>query len=184
MKIGARSIIMNKSENGFSLMEVLLSIYIILTALVGIMALISSINASASNSSAKLVAASLAQEGIEIVKNIRDLNFGANSWDDWYNSFGPIGVGADYEVQYDDTSLSRAWSDTPLKYEVVNGLWRYGYSAGTATPFVYKRKVTLTPMTLDSDSKLVEVKVSVQVTWTEHGRPGSLIAEDRLWNWR
>ncbi|MBU2037172.1 hypothetical protein KJ866_03195 [Patescibacteria group bacterium] len=172
-------IIKNKSENGFSLMGVLISVYIILTALVGIMALISSINASASASSSRLVAANLAQEGIEVVKNIRDLSLDTSNWDNWYDLFSGS---SEYLVQYDDTSLWRAWQDIPLKYDTVTGL--YGYDAGIVTPFAYKRKITLTSLTQDIDGNTIEIKVSVQITWVEHGRAGSLTVEDRLWNWR
>ena len=166
----------NKNENGFSLMEVLLAVYILLTALVGIIALIASINASASASSARLVAANLAQEGIEVVKNIRDLNFGDNGWNDWFASFSGT---SNYLAQYNDTAL-RAWQDIPLKYDAATGL--YGYDAGAAPPFAYKRKIIMTKNPSGANDN--EIKISVEVTWTEHGRAGSLTAEDRLWNWR
>ncbi len=108
----------SKKELGFSLMEVIIAIYIITTALMGIMALVISINSSARVSAAKLIAANLAQEGIEVVKSIRDLNFGVNGWDDWYAS---ISGSANYIAQYNDTAL-RPFSDVSLKYDSVTGL--------------------------------------------------------------
>ena len=159
-------------ESGFSLMEVIIAIYIIITALTGIMALVSAINVSASASSSKLIAANLAQEGIEVVKSIRDLNFGVNSWDDWYASFSGAN---NYLVQYNDAAW-RGWQDIPLKYDSATGL--YGYDAGVNTPFAYKRKIILTKV---DDN---EIKVEAIVSWTEHNRSQTLTVEDRLWNWR
>lgn len=166
-----------KKEKGFSLMEVLMAIFIVLTSLVGIMSLISSINASSSVSSSKLIAANLAQEGIEVVKSIRDLNFNVTTgWDDWYDS---ISGTSNYLVQYNDITF-RPWQDTPLKYDAQTGL--YGYDAGVATPFNYKRDIVLTKDPSGTDEN--EIKVEVIVTWSEHNRPQTLTVEDRLWNWR
>lgn len=157
-------------------MEVIIAIYIIITALTGIMALVGAINASASASSSKLIAANLAQEGIEVVKSIRDLNFGINSWDDWYASL----AGANnYLVQYNDTAW-RGWQDIPLKYDSATGL--YGYDAGTNTAFGYKRRIILTKNPSGADDN--EIKVEAIVDWTEHNRSQTLTVEDRLWNWR
>lgn len=145
----------------------------------------SAINSSASVSSSKLIAANLAQEGIEIVKNIRDLNYLADdngdgepdySWNVCYTSLsGEI----TFLVQYDDTS-PRLFSEEPLKYDLTTGL--YGYDAGAVTPFAYKRKIIMTknPSGLDDN----EIKVQAVVSWVEHGRAESLTVEDRLWNWR
>lgn len=164
------------NESGFSLLEVMIAIYIIITALTGIMALVSSINASASVSSSKLVAANLAQEGIEVVKSIRDLNFGVNAWDDWYASISGTNT---YLVQYNDTAW-RGFQDIPLKYDSATGL--YGYDAGIDTPFAYKRRIILTKNPSGADDN--EIKVEAMVSWTEHNRSQTLTVEDRLWNWR
>jgi len=168
--------IQQASESGFSLIEVMMAIYIIITALTGIMALVSSINVSVGASSSKLVAANLAQEGIEVVKSIRDLNFGVNAWDDWYASFSGVN---NYLVQYNDTAL-RAFQDTPLRYDSATGL--YGYDAGSAASFTYKRKIILTKNPSGADDN--EIKVEAVVSWTEHNRSQTLTVEDRLWNWR
>ncbi len=160
---------------GFSLLEVIIAIYIITVALVGIMTLLSQTTSSAAASYSKLIAVHLAQEGIEVVRNIRDLNYGTNGWNDWYANSSILG---DHIVQYDggkDDGL-RPFQDIPLKYDSSSGL--YGYDAGSNTPFIFKRKITLSKI---SD---VQIKVAAQVSWTEHGRSQSLTVEDRLWNWR
>lgn len=161
-------------------MELLVAVFIISTALVGIMSLINTVISSASYSTARLTAAHLAQEGIEIVKGIRDLNYeqpaGCVGWDCWWADFSGT---TSYIAQYDDSDL-RPLSNVPLKYNAAT--WLYGYDAGIDTPFNYKRVITITknPSGLDGN----EIRVSVQVTWTERTRQGSVVAEDRLWRWR
>ena len=165
-----------------------MAIYIIITVLVGVMGLVISINASVSMSASKLIAANLAQEGIEVVKNIRDLNFGANGWDDWYAEFSGRTC---YYLQYDSSNLDRSIpscdSDAPvLQYNLATGLYGYngynGYDSGVNTPFVYKRKIILTKNPSGVNDN--EIKVEAVVSWVEHNRPQTLTVEDRLWNWR
>lgn len=159
-------------ETGFGLVEVLMAIFIIFTTLVGIMTLLTRTILSSAVSSSKMVATNLAQEGIEVVRNIRDLETDSSNWDNWYES---ISGTTDYLVQYNDSDL-RVYQDIPLNFESATG--RYGYDFGTATAFAYKRKITLQKI---SDT---EIKVTAQMDWTEHGQAQTLTVEDRLWNWR
>ncbi len=153
-------------------MEVLVGTFFIVVGLVGAMILINQSLASGSFGASRLVAANLAQEGVELVKNIRDLTYGASSWDAWYAS---VAGSNDYIVQYNDTSL-RPFVDQPLKYDEITGL--YSYDAGVVPSVAFRRKITLTKV---SDN---EAKVACLVTWTEKGRNYNLLVEDRLWNWR
>lgn len=171
-----KSVLSVSREAGFSLMEVLLSIFILVVALMGILTLIQAATSAGRVSSTELTAANLAQEGVEIVRNFRDASFVSGSWDGWYNSFSGTN---NYLVQYDDTAF-RAWRDITLKHNSVSGL--YGYDAGVDTPYNYKRTVTLVKNPGGADDK--EIKVSVLVTWTEKARAHSIMVEDRLWNWR
>ncbi|PIV38802.1 MAG: hypothetical protein COS30_00115 [Candidatus Portnoybacteria bacterium CG02_land_8_20_14_3_00_45_8] len=160
------------SEQGFGLMEVIVSIFIISIGLMGVMALVNYFTIAGGTSASRLIAANLAQEGIEVVRNIRDLNFGTNGWSDWYAG---IEGTTSYLVQYNDASW-RAFSDMPLKYDSSAGL--YGYDSGVDTSFVFKRKITLTKI---SDA---EIKLVAEITWVEQNRSHILTVEDRLWNWR
>ncbi len=153
---------------GFSLMEVIVSVFLISVGLIGALTLINYTVDSASISSSRLVAANLAQEGIEIVRNLRDSNL---EWSSWYASV----VNGDYQVQYNSLALA-PFADTELLLDTNSGL--YAYDAGASTPYHFKRKITLQIISA------VEVKVVSEVTWTEKGGLRTVTVEDRFWNWK
>lgn len=78
-----------KFSSGFTLMEVLVSVTVLSVGVVGAITLLNSSTSMIANSNNKVIAVNLAQEGIELVRNVRDTNFlritsgvvGA-SWDD------------------------------------------------------------------------------------------------------
>jgi len=156
-----------KSKNkGFSLIGIIVSIFIISVGLVGILGLANTSLKGAGLSKARLIASGLAQEGVEVVKNIRKSNL---EWDDWYNSV----VNGDYRIQYNSAALM-SFSETPLNLDTTSGLYQYD-SGGNTT---FYRKITLTKI---SDH---EVKVVVEIKWLLKGGQHVLIVEDRLWNWK
>jgi len=155
---------------GFSMIEVVIAVSIITTALIASLALITSSISSIQLNKTKIIATGLAQEGLEIVRNIRD-----NNWLDYKRSsinwLDGLSAG-DYRVQYDSESLL-AFSPTPLKID-SNGFYKYGDS-GTNTPFY--RKITI--QIVDEN----QIKVTAVVSWTEKRRSEIVSAETRLYNW-
>ena len=163
-------------------MEVMAAIFILLIGIVVIIALISKSISAGSLSASNLIAGNLAQEGIEVVKNIRDLNYNPNDpnggWSAWFAS--GFTSGQSYSVQYDSQNLGGSFNNF-LNYDSSTG--RYLYNASYPnSPF--KRVIILTISTQDGLGNTVEIKVISRVTWTERGALQTLEAEDRLWNWR
>lgn len=62
-------------KHGFTIIELIISIFILSLAVIGVFAAFSSVVILTSSASDKLIGAYLAQEGIEIVRNIRDTNW-------------------------------------------------------------------------------------------------------------
>lgn len=158
------------NKNGFSLLEVIVAIFIISTALVISLTVIQATISASQLSANKLVAVNLAQEGIEIVRNIRDAQ---TDWTSWYDTF-LAEEEQNYLVQYDSSDFM-SYNHTPLKLD--NGF--YKYSLGNETPFY--RRIYLTKT---SDTSEQEIKVISEVTWRHLGRNYKVEVEDRLWNWQ
>jgi Tfp pilus assembly protein PilV len=154
-----------QNQNGFSMIGVIVAMLITSVALVSILSLVAASLKSAETSKTKLIAAGLAQEAIEVVRDMRKAQV---EWSNWYADI----INGDYLVQYDSVSLL-SFSDIPLKID-GNGL--YQYAAGSDTNFY--RKITLTKLSAN------EVKVLAEVKWLAKGDWHYLRAEDRLWNWK
>ena len=156
----------NHHQKGFTLLEVIITIFIVSIGLIGILSLVNISLKGPTLSKDRLIASGLVQEGMEIVRDIRKSNI---EWDDWYNAV----VNNDYRVQYNTTSLTIPYSGAYLRIN-ANGL--YQYDSGPDT--LFKRKVTLTKIPAD------EVKVVVEVKWDIKGQTHTFTAENRLWNWK
>lgn len=160
------------NKKGFSLLEVLVAIFVLVIGVVGAMNLINYSLSSVAVGKSRIIAVELAQEGLEIVRNIRDSNWIEDvSWTD--------GLGAgDWRVQYNDPGLV-AFASTPLQIN-NGGFYGYngiaGFSGGTNT-FFY-RKITITNMSAS------EIRAVSEITWNERGKPYVVNAEDRLFNWK
>ncbi len=159
-------------NKGFTILEVMLSIFILTAAVVGSFSLIQQTLHASSLNQSKLIAYYLGQEGIEIVRNIRDNNWleqyrsdPALSWDDGLDE-------GEYIVAFGDQAL-RVFEDTFLH---LNDDGFYDY-AGTS-PTTFKRKITINK--IDSSA----LSATVEVSW-EQGKKiytaDPII--DYLYNW-
>lgn len=165
-------------RRGFTLIEVIISIAVILTAIVGLIGLSSFSVSSLETAKSKVIAVNLAQEGIEIIRNMRDSNWliyrtqmeqGPEYSYLWLTGLGP----GTYRVQYDSASLT-ANPDNPPLYKNSYGFYQYSPTGGTLTPF--RRTITLQNI---GD----EIRVTSQVTWSEKGKSNTITVEDHLYNW-
>lgn len=153
-------------KSGFSLIGVIVAVFILSIGMIGVLDLSQASLRAASLSQTRLIASGLAQEGIEMVRYMRRTQ---SDWSDWYDAVSS----GDYRVQYDNSSLL-PFSETPLKFNAASGL--YQYDSGDNSQFY--RKIGLTKISAD------EVKVVVEVKWQRGGAWRNLTAEDRLWNWK
>ena len=162
------------NQKSFTLIEVMVAIFIITVGAGAAFALIRQTLFATSLLQDRLIAAYLAQEGIEIVKNIRDTNWLKKRSDftiPWNNGFTncqtPTGCEGDYNAQslvpYQDRNL----------YIDSDGF--YSYSPGVLTKF--KRKISIDEISSEKMRVLVEVK------WTERGRTHSFEALEHITNW-
>ncbi len=139
-----------------------------------------------------LIASYLAQEGIEIVRNIRDTNWlqsrdfsKSSPWDDGLCNSPPCEWEADAStttffdtVDFEscsDNSVSncRAYNETFLNID-TDGFYSYKI-ADVQTKF--KRKITIEKPQAD------EIKIIVEIIWQERGRTHSFTALEYITNW-
>jgi len=156
-----------KNESGFSLLGVIAAFFIITVGMVGILGLANTTIKGSSLSKMRLIASGLAQEGIEVVRNMRS----DTDWTVWH-----AGVSSgDYIIQYDSSSLVIFPEiEIPLKFNPSNGL--YQYDSGNNSPFY--RKVSLTKVSNNEAKIVVEIKWQIKEQWHY------LTVEDKIWNWR
>lgn len=157
----------NKEKNGFSLLGVMIAIFITIIGLTAILNLASYSLKAGSSSKMDLIAAGLAQEGIELVHSFRE---SYENWQDWYNDSSIIG---DHRVQYDSSDFM-PYAAEPLKYDSSSGFYQYNIGNNSA----FSRMITLAKI---SDN---EIRVTVRIDWQEGAVARSLAAEDRMWNWK
>lgn len=159
------------NKKGFTLIEVLLSMFIITVAVLGLYNGINYSYNSIEKAKEKFTAAYLAEEGVELAKNVRDSNFVAGS-EDWLNGLRGCTSSYGCRMDYDDIGLTvnnSAGEKTPL---LINSNGFYNYNAGTQT--IFSRKIV---MTTTSDPN--KVKISVTVYFADQ----NFLLEQYLYNW-
>jgi hypothetical protein len=172
-------------NKGFSFIGVTVATFIAMVGIMGVFSLANMSLSAAQVSKMRLIASGLAQEGVEIIRDIRKSNTDWRDWE-WYSTTTPmahpVGSSEEYCVQYNTASLSDpgcSSPEDPIKLDTSLGLYGvYQYGDGEDTSFY--RKVTLTRLSKD------QVKVVVEVKWQIKGKSDwhYLIIEDRLWNWK
>lgn len=164
---------MNK---GFSLAEVIIAAFITIIGIIGAMSLITYSISNVAVGRSQIIAASLAQEGMEVVRNIRDSNWIEDV--DWNDGLTDSDCSGGCRVQYNGQSLV-SFADTFLQIN-SSGLYGYngveGFSGGANT--LFKRRIEITNVSA------IEIKVVSWVTWNERSRSYEIKAESRLYNWK
>jgi prepilin-type N-terminal cleavage/methylation domain-containing protein len=155
-----------QSQKGFTLIEVLVSLFILGTAITGITYVITTNSSDAQLIKNSYIASGLVQEGVEVVRNLRDSDVLQG------NSFGASLSDGTYSVQWDSRVLG-AQADSYLGFD--SGTHMYSYSSGA--PTIFKRSVVI------STESSIEKKILVTVTWSERNLPKSVIAEDHLFDY-
>jgi type II secretory pathway pseudopilin PulG len=145
---------------GFTLLEALVAISILMVAVVSPITIAQKGLSSASYSKSQMIASYLAQDAIEYVKNVRDNNKLANE-SDWLKDLEDCQVSDGCQIDtIEEGVLSYSPSlPSPLLLDKDSGF--YGYKAG-GDPTNFARQITITnyPYGNNSDEAMVTVKVS------------------------
>lgn len=168
------------NKKGFLLIELIVAVFVIVVGILSVYFVISQSISKIHESSLRLTAAYLAQEGMEIVRNIRDTNFkGGENWDEGLGADLAAGEYKEYEADYDDSSLERLDCSScgyeDLQFLNIDNEGFYNYESGDPTSF--KREIEIEKISDD------ELKVSVEVLWKYKGKENSITVTEILHNW-
>ncbi|OGF71823.1 hypothetical protein A3E35_02440 [Candidatus Giovannonibacteria bacterium RIFCSPHIGHO2_12_FULL_44_22] len=164
-------------HRGFSLLETTVATAILVAAVIGPLTLASSSIRSSSQAKNNLVAASLAQEGMELMRNYRAKNvFEGNSWIAGMGSCSsPAGC------QIDATILEIAACGAPcsnLNLNQNSGLYSYDTVAlPTIVPTIFIRTINIETV------NTTEIKIKVSVAWQELFGLQKFTLEEHLLDW-
>lgn len=189
------------SERGFTLTETIVALAIIIAAAVGPVYLVTRGLLNFSSAKNKLTAANLAQEGIELVRAVRDNNIicdqqnGPPSWD-WNRD--PDGGNLTNTTREPDVSQTVVIScgassiTTPrlpiyigqsLRRNSATGI--YGYVGDIVTSFTRKVDIRVPAQNPDAGIPSSEqMDIVSTVEWKEGVTAKSVILRERLYNWK
>ncbi len=172
-----------KSRKGQSIVEALVALGLLVTALVGIETLLTRSFMLQRVTADQTKATYLASEGIEIAKSLIDNQVYNPSSGGW-GGFCGFSAGGSNLYQVDWTSVAcpspvALGNAAPLWYDPSTGLYYQHQASGfTATPFTRIVRIAKSP---DGN----EIDVQSTVKWNTGALTGqSLTLEDQFYNWR
>lgn len=165
----------NKNK-GFTIIEALVAIAVLMMALGGPLVLAVSSIGDARASKNKVTAFYLAEEALEYVRNVRDSNYlqrtktpGSPGWLDGLGDC--IGGYCFFDI-FTPTATTCGASCPLMKIDTGN---HYGYAGADS---IFKRTVTI-DNTLNSGN---EAKVEIRVEWDEHGSTRKVTLTQNMFN--
>lgn len=163
----------NNKKGGQVLVELMVAVSVMVIGLLGIFTLLSQTLGLNRVAADQYIAANLAAEGVEVVKNILDHNvIERNPWNEGLEQDG------DFGVEYSSVVLDANLADENLKFDKDSG--RYNYTSGDDTNFT--RVITINNL---SENEVNEIQVNSRVEWRSRGGTSfNINLEDHFYNWR
>jgi prepilin-type N-terminal cleavage/methylation domain-containing protein len=154
--------------HGFTLIEALVSLAVLSVGLIPAFAQVTISFQVARSIRHNLSASMLAQEGIELVRGIRDDNwFAGVSFDGGLDT-----CTAGCRIHYPEAFILPLADNAPL---LIDTQGRYQYMSGTET--AYARRITIIQM------DATHLKIESEVTWNDRGELRAVLVEDHLFDW-
>ncbi len=162
-------------QKGMTFLELMVAIFVLIVGISGTVGLIQRTISSASMAASQLKAAYLAQEGIEVVRNIRDSSWVRDAgWLENINNNCSC-----CEVAYDhdgNTGMIPCPGGNPRQLTFFGGFYGYSTDSG-AEESVFSRRIR-TSMIGD------HLRVEATVFWFEKGDVRSVTVVENLYDWR
>lgn len=178
-------IIRNNKQSGFSLIETLVALSILLIAVVAPISLIGDSLHKIYFAKDQMIAINLAQEGIEIVRSARDTNkLRAEQWDtDITTGMYIVDAGNIYSYAIAAYVLSciSCNEGVPLYFDVSQGQYRQMNDLTIAAPDYitqFSRVIKIEEVSAGKENKITSM-----VTWKTGGQMGTITVSENIFNW-
>jgi len=159
------------NRKGFTMLEMMIVIFVFLTGIVGAYGIINNFYVTSVYSSNRFTATYLSQEGIELIKNLRDNNLITEV--PWTTN---IDCSETCQIDYDDSELF-LYQNLYLQRS-TDGF----YNHGSGVPTIFKRKITTEKVNING--VLDHINVKVETEWYKNGvKNGSAIIESQLYEY-
>lgn len=166
---------MNK---GFSLIEVITAIFILTVGIGGAFSLIYQTLSTVYAVRARLTASFLAQEGVEVIKNLRDsawLRSRTVTTTSWLYYLSETG-GDNYQLDYSTSDLVDTYSGDP-DYLTIDSNGFFSYETGDNDVTHFTRSIAISNVTTNT------IDVLVNVGWQVGGKDRELEIKETITNW-
>lgn len=167
-------------KSGFTLIETIVAVFILTAGILGSYLVFYNIYSQSGGYLHKLTAGYLAQEGIEIIRNMRDNNWVKNPNDSWMTGIiddNDCNMGREFEADYRTGTINSVTGLKPYgNFLNIDSSGMYLYDSNYPET-IFKRKITITCL---SD---FEVQVSSEVFWQYNNKEFSIKIDDFMYNW-
>lgn len=160
------------SSSGQSLIETLFAVALLTITIVGALSLLSQVSATAVRARDQFLAANLAQEGVELVQNIRTTNWIQNQ--DWLTNL----AAGTYCSDFTSTPPALTTSGSPCTLYLNASNMYVLANTGSSSKFA---RLILLSNGVDGDGHAY-LDVQSEVTWNSGSH--SLTSEEHLYNWK
>lgn len=166
-----------EKEGGFTIIELIIAIAVLSFGILGTYEAFYAIFSRNQNVSIRFSAVYLAQEGMEIIRNLRDKNFITGA--DWSAGLLDCETGCQADYKTGTAAQSAANQIQPYSdsnFLKISGDGFYGYDIGSDS--IFKRKITINKI---SGTEIL--KVSSRVMWDYRGEQFNFTVDGYIYNW-
>jgi len=163
--------IITNNRKAFSLIEVITVLFVVSLGLIGVLSLIVQNVKSQSVNKDNLIAYQLAQEGIELVRNVRDSNWkSGQAWD------AHLDAGT-YSLDYSNWIPSLISGEAPPLYLNSSGFYVHSSGGGSYQETNFSRSISIVHQSSHA------LNVTATVYWHNHNKTYSYQLETILYDW-